>query len=579
MQNRILVFMQKYRDALLGAATPTDDDTPSLSQGWLPAVYFVLSIGLYALYMILMQSDWVLSGEMWAEMATIYYPTAAANSWIEKLFATDAGYIPLPQRLLATLGWLIGLSAKTLPYFYTWSAILLSGTIVGSFCLRPFRALLASDLFRFLISLTVLLLADFESRTFINFTYFCGFFACILTALALVQRSKAVPAWAWLLPIAMMSKPAVLAALPALLIAAPLGGRRFQRIVAVCIVVVIVQLARLYLSAAAGIAAQLAPPAGFTLVHKLGAALLYSVGLLGVFSSAQQGSPTILRPLLLGLAILLLATWVMYRRRTPANALLLAGASLLLFNMLLNSFALTFFWNINLDKLTVIPVFRHTIVALSGIVLMIAALLAAVFGRSLAGAGPVVFAAWIALSGWLGLSTHFNRAPDSPLLFNSHWQALASAIETSEVACVPIDPLGLVFGRHCALLNPDMNFVRTLQFQALSDVAIPTEATAAPPPSVRDKTLHAFAILVRPQAPRTVQVQGTAVIQHRDGQKRVLHGERTLHASGGLVLFTCPVGIAAADIDTVAFHFDQSLQIGFTADRPQRDPVVLWMGN
>lgn len=577
MMNQMLAFMQRARDAVLGAAPQPDDAAPGSQPARQPTAYFILCIALYAVYMALMQSDWVFSGEMWAEMATNYFPVAADGSWSQKLFTTDAGYIPLPQRLLAAMGWHMRIPVKTIPYFYTWSALGLSGAIVGSFCLRPFRALIPNDLLRFLVSLSVLLIVDFETRTFVNFTYFCGFFVATLTALALVPRSKEVPAWAWSLPLTMLSKPALLATLPALLLAAPLSGRRFRRIVAVCVIAALVQLVRLYLSARAGQVPTFLPSAEYTIVHKLGATLSYSVGLLGLFWRAQPGSAQIWRPVLLGLALLLLSAAVMVRRRTPASALLLVGFSLVLFNMLINCFALTVFWNIDLQRLAEFPIFRHTVVALSGIFLLFAALTSSVFGRSVA--GPAVFASWFVLSGWLAFAGNLNRSPSFPLLGSSHWQALASTIETREVACVPIDPMGLIFGRQCFRLNPELYWNRPLVFRATSDPQSPAAASVVPPPGALGKKVHALAIVVKPQAARVTQVRATAVLTLRNGQKRVVHGERALHASGGLVLFTCDAELDAAEIASVTFHFEPDLQIGFAGDGPQLEPAVLWMGN
>ena len=56
-----------------------------------------------------------------------------------------------------------------------------------------------SDGLRLLVALSVLALADYETRTFINFTYFAAFFILILSALALVSdKMDAPPGWAWL---------------------------------------------------------------------------------------------------------------------------------------------------------------------------------------------------------------------------------------------------------------------------------------------------------------------------------------------------------------------------------------------
>ena len=165
-----------------------------------------------------MQPSWMLGGEMWAEMATNYFPNANSPSYFHKLFSTDAGYIPVPQRLIALVGNALNFPAGSIPYFYTWSATLLTGMMVGTFCLARFRILVKNDALRFCAAIVILIVADFETKTFINFTYFAAFFVAIITSLALVDDIEEVPWWAWFVPILMVSKPAVLSALPAMII-------------------------------------------------------------------------------------------------------------------------------------------------------------------------------------------------------------------------------------------------------------------------------------------------------------------------------------------------------------------------
>ena len=88
---------------------------------------------------------------MWAEMATNYYLNAESPSLLTKLFATDAGYIPIVPIIIALIGNQINLPATFTPYFYTFTALILSGMIVGCFCLSIFRKLLLSDLLRVVI--------------------------------------------------------------------------------------------------------------------------------------------------------------------------------------------------------------------------------------------------------------------------------------------------------------------------------------------------------------------------------------------------------------------------------------------
>jgi hypothetical protein len=114
----------------------------SLRGGW---NYFVGIIFGYFLYLLLMQSDWIISGAMWAEMATNYYPIAMEKRVYLRLFATDAGYIPLPQRLIAYSSFALNLPYKVIPYFYTVVSIFATGALVAVFALNIFRVLIRVD--------------------------------------------------------------------------------------------------------------------------------------------------------------------------------------------------------------------------------------------------------------------------------------------------------------------------------------------------------------------------------------------------------------------------------------------------
>jgi len=191
---------------------------------------FLFVVIFYILHQLTLQPNWVLGGEMWAEMATNYYLNAESPSLLTKLFATDAGYIPIVPRIIALIGNQINIPATFTPYFYTFTALILSGMMVGCFCLSIFRKLLLSDSLRVVIAISVLMVADFETRTFVNFSYFSAFFIAIVTSLALKDKFEEVPWWAWLIPICIISKPAVASAIPAMVIASIFRRIDFDRL-------------------------------------------------------------------------------------------------------------------------------------------------------------------------------------------------------------------------------------------------------------------------------------------------------------------------------------------------------------
>lgn len=211
------------------------------------ALFFAIAL-LYPLYQLALNPDWMLGGQMWAEMATNYYANAAADTWAQRLFALDAGYFPIPQRIIAAICASLGVPSVSVPFVYTWSATILTGIIVSTFTLPVFRAVLRPDTLRAIVTLTVLLVADFETRTFINFTYFGGFLAVTVTALALALGKEDVPRWVWIVPVFFLSKPAVLAALPAMIAVAFVAGNRFRWIALVSFVLGSAQTIRLLIS-------------------------------------------------------------------------------------------------------------------------------------------------------------------------------------------------------------------------------------------------------------------------------------------------------------------------------------------
>ena len=184
---------------------PQNKDIDSTSNQSRPFLLFLFVIFVYSLFMIFTQPAYTLRGAMYAETATNYFTNANSDSYLDKFFATDAAYIPLPQRIIAYLGHILDLSAAIITYFYTWSAIILTAAMVGSFCLMPFRALIANDATRLLLSLCVLLMVEPSTRVFINFTYFSIFFIAVIISLAITQRSKKVPIYSWFIPFFMIS--------------------------------------------------------------------------------------------------------------------------------------------------------------------------------------------------------------------------------------------------------------------------------------------------------------------------------------------------------------------------------------
>lgn len=520
---------------------------------------------------------------MWAEMATNYYFNANAPSYFQKLFATDAGYIPIPQRLIALVGNLLNLSAGTIPYFYTWSAIIFSGMLVGTFCLSQFRTLVRSDAVRFLTCIAILMVVDFETRTFINFTYFSAFFVAIVTALALVEDSKEIPRWAWFAPIFMVSKPAVLAALPAMILVALISKPRFRWITIAAAGLCIVQLAQMGISAKAG-----AMPFGLnetTLVSKIITTFMYFLGFLGgyVFGPTFHLGNYLL--MFVGLVIVCASTIIVMKTKKRAGALIFVGFSLLLFNVLLNAFALSDSWNRDLGILRGLPIYRHIIVGFFGCVLVVCGLISALTAASIPAApwrrnlGALLLIVWFLTSGWLFFAINISRDPTSPMTGNSQWQTMAEAIDSRvSPLCVPIDPwskeTSWLYQRNCGVLKPaptwengSVLLTELLWFEAAAPVAI------------ADKTLVAAAVLVKPVSSKRSRVEVQMVINLVDGSIKQYSGAQDINPSGGLLLLTGADRIAINTISSVNLTFNLPVEIALGPGDPAGIPGIAWMGN
>jgi hypothetical protein len=584
MLRQILERSASTRDRILGGKEQVD--VSAGRDNVMPRALFVCCIALYVCYLLLTEPDWIIGGGMWAEMATNYFPNAGLP-FPQVLVATDSGYVPFLLRVVALVGAMLKLSAAAIPYYYSWIAILLTGAMAGAFCLAPFRVLIWSDSFRFLVSICALLIAGFEIRTFINFTYYAVFFTACVTALALAQREHSVPWWAWFVPLLALSKPAMLTVLPAMTLVALVSHWRFRLITAVSLLLMVFQIATMNSNHAAGT---------FRAVHhaslgsKLQATGSYFFGLLGHFLGGIMMPPGMSFYLILaGVCFLGLIAIPLVKWRSNANALILVGLSLLLFNVFLNAFVLSDMWNKDLALLDVGPGHRHIIVGFFGILLI----MAGVFGWLCGGyarnlpvllrpAGAVAFGAWFFFSGWLGYAGMINRYPSSPLLSNSQWVNMAELIDSGKPVCVPVDPLGWMLERGCQRLDPKVEFRQWGKPTGLApaaDALTGKVRLALPvPPVLAGKELLSLAVLARLQSGQRGLLGARAELARGSGSSSLLSAGRELPAAGGLLFFTGAEFQRMDTVRTVTLEFDAPVELGMGGPPGAEELVVLWMG-
>ena len=585
---RMISCPRAVRDWLL-RSDPTVEDAACTSQRR-PLLFFVFCLLAYGVYLVAMQPGWVLGGEIWAEAGTNYFPNAGSPSLAVRFLSTDAGYIPLPQRILAYAGHALNLPARSIPYYYTWSAILITGAMVAAFCLRPFRVLVKNDFLRLFTAIAVLLVADFQTRTFINFTYFATFFIAIVSALALADMRSEVPRWAWSIPVLMISKPAVLSALPAMILAALVSRNRFRLIALAATLTGVAQVVQM----------MIIYPNSFFIWHKYStaqkvvASIEYFFGFLGSFFLGRGIDREWLDPVMsigVGIGLLCACFVTVLKKRNNACALILIGLVLVYFNLLLNSFALSAKWNVDNMKLIVEePLWRYNIGVYFGVVLVVVGWIAAVAEAPVSSRSwqkaiaPALFLSWFLGSGWCAASRALNSTPDFPVLNSSQWQFMAEAIDSGQAVCVPVDPIDMMFERDCRQLNSQVGgfqWPTVFNFQGLSARDGGSEITLEPPPSTLGRKLISLALVLKPEAGQSVMLHAKAALMLKDGTVRYLAGFRQLQPSGGLVMVAGNGTTPVDEIQAVTFQFSTPVELGYSENWGgyQHVPVVFWMGN
>lgn len=555
---------------------------------------FAVAALFYPLHQLLTRGDLLLGGSMWAEMATNYFLNAQADSLRVQLLATDAGYIPLPQRILALVGHELGVPPAAVPYLYTGAAVVLGALLLASICLPSFRPVVASDGVRFVLAITLMLVPDFETRTFINFTYFGVVPAAALTALALVQRDREVPRWAWFVPLFLLSKPGVLAVLPAMLLVAVVSRPRFRRVAIASAVMGMVQVVQIVRSALSG--SSLLQASEETALSKLLSAVLYTLGFLG---KLLLGPGTLLGPrgyVLWGTFFLLVIVAAAVFLRSRATPLVAVGLSLLFFTMVIDAFTFPLHFGPNLAMLSTGGFDRRLIAAVVGVLMVLAGLVAMVVEsprtaalaervprwgtpRTASVLATALVTAWVLGGGWLQYGAMINRPFGVPMADVSQWQRMAPVMSSAEpVVCVPLDPFSWVGGRNCTSLVNDGGIPFAIEWTAAEQSGEDWELELPPPPEVQAGELASVAVMLRP--PTGVEsVTGRAVLTDQEGRETELTAEAELAPGGGILHFYEMPTPMLTDVASVRLVFDRAVEVGYRDEASGGAPLVLWMGH
>jgi len=546
---------------------------------------------------------------MWAEMATNYFPTAQSKSLLVNFFTTDAGYIPLPTRIIALIAHYLRISAAKIPHFYTWSAIFGSSFLVIEFCRKPFRVLVENDYLRMFTVLSILLIVDFESRTFINFTYFSAFFIAIHTSRHLCDRNLSVLRSGWIIPVLLLSKPAVLATLPSICVATFFVKSKKVRIYSIISLLCgFGQIVQLAVSRANG---AFHSTSEHNLFFKILISIKYFIGFLGTYFPGPRWALNRDLSLFVGICIIgvVFSLWKKKYLRTNDWILLSVGSSLILFNIFLNVFALGDLWGPDLGAVMGAPFHRGIIVSFSGLHLMLLGFIGSIFthrNKNLEKVDqvsalrnhalsclalrlqtkfrrvpefvpPIILVVGMWATGWLRQGIQITRSPGSPLIHNSNWVELSAEIDDNVTPlCVPINPPNWGYNRDCANLNPVPDWSHGIReakdTSAEIDIKIPEE--------ILNQNLSALAILVRPvdksieankniELRLSIKVKGEVVI--------ALKNANNVFNTGKLIYFKFKKLTPAQLIETIKISFSHPIEISLTTSGSETTEF-LWMG-
>jgi len=157
---------------------------------YLDIYLFAISIIILVIAQCIQYPSLTYHAEIYVENGTNFFIHAYQDKLLANLFITDAGYLPLTQRLIALLvvkGFHI---IAWYPYFTQFFAIIFIAVSSSLITLNIFRNFSHSLLIRFLLGLAIGLISDYELHVFINFIYYGAIILFLLLFLNKENISK-----------------------------------------------------------------------------------------------------------------------------------------------------------------------------------------------------------------------------------------------------------------------------------------------------------------------------------------------------------------------------------------------------
>lgn len=295
-------------------------------------------------------------------------------------------------------------------------------------------------------------MGDWESRNFINITYFSLFPLISFLLLLIIQKKTYLPIWAYIIPLLFLTKPIIIVTIPFLLLALLKTNGRAKKIVSLSFIVVILQIYQLIFSRLNGIFIQ--DKSDISLILKLKATIVFYFGIIAnyITGPSLKSSPIIL--IILGL---LIVSYFVFRILKPRNNrqryFILTGLLIAFITMGMNCVLISDHWSYSGFKFKHVELYRHTISIFYAVFFLIIALLNKYegeyfkFGNLKLQKASVYLLLWGLLSGWipLGINASFEPTNDT-VIGNSTWKENSSRISSSqENLIIQLDPKGWVY--------------------------------------------------------------------------------------------------------------------------------------
>lgn len=532
--------------------------------------YFFAAIIFYLVYKMIKMPGMLFDGEMWAEMATNYYPNAISGSIMQSLFATDAGYWALPQRIIALIGTILHLPPKIIPYYYSWTACILTSVMFAVFCFPVFRKIVVSDFFRFIICIALLTLTNFQTSTFINFTYYSSFLIIILSALALKEGKKGnIPVWAWVIPFLILSKPVVMATIPIMVFISFFACKRYRNITIVSVFCALAQAIRLIVSLQAGV---MLDKQSFNLTNFdkifFGCKKFFEIIPNLLFGKLYYSSESIISA---AVGIVIVTALIFFIKKTKMNHLLAIIGLLLIFLSVM-----FLFYSVPLQVSSFmgrVYITRYTTTAIIGAFFIIINY-AEVINNKINNLGLILFVIYFSIC-WVSTGVKAAKEPHAPLSHCSQWMNMHALIGSKQSICVPINPYawqGVYRQGGCHIIARGTNGKsKGLDglYTLFEDNTFPVDI------DTQNSIVNSFVMNVRPHgylSKKRCKINAKARLTYEDNQIVETVSEGNLHHKGSTLMFFIPE--TDKKIKNISFEFNRETEIYSNGKRPK----ILWFG-